>query len=140
MPKWLKIALLVAAGVAAAIGAIVLIALWATSGLLEPVERQLAAMKAGNMEAAYAETSEAFRQQTPMDAFTGFVEQYPILKDHASHSFANRSINNGVGELAGKLTSPTGGVVPVNYRLVKENDAWKILYLNVGGRESQPGG
>jgi len=134
MPRWLKIALMVTGGVAAVIVAIVFIALWATSGIVEPVERQLAALKAGNMDAAYAETSEAFRQETPLEAFTAFVGQYPILKDHASHSFSNRSINNGVGELSGSLTSPTGGVTPVQYRLVKENDAWKIIYINIGGQ------
>lgn len=134
MPRWLRIALMVAGGVAAAIAAIVFIALWATSGIVEPVERQLAALKAGNMDAAYSETSEAFRQETPLDEFTTFVGQYPILREHASYSFANRSINNGVGELTGSLTSATGGVTPVQYRLVKENDAWKIIYINIGGQ------
>lgn len=133
MPRWLKIALGVAAGAAVVIGAIVWIALWATSGIVEVAERQLAALKAGNIEAAYAETSEQFRQQTPLDAFTAFVDQYPILKEHASHSFANRKIENNVGELSGSLTSSTGGVTPIQYRLVKENDAWKIIYLNIGG-------
>lgn len=133
MPKWLKIVLGVAAGLAAAIAIIVWIALWATSGIVEVAERQLAALKAGNMDAAYAETSEQFRQQTPLADFTAFVGQYPILKEHASHSFSNRKIENGVGELNGTLTSPTGVVTTIQYRLVKENDAWKILYLNIGG-------
>lgn len=133
MPKWLKIVLGVVAGLAVVIGVIVWFALWATSGIVEVAERQLAALKAGNMDAAYAETSEQFRQQTPVDAFTAFVNQYPILKEHASHSFSNRSINNGVGELNGTLTAPSGGVTTIQYRLVKENDAWKVLYLNIGG-------
>ncbi|MBX3576591.1 MAG: DUF4864 domain-containing protein [Rhizobiaceae bacterium] len=131
MPKWLKITLGVVAAVIAVIVAIVYIAIWATSGLVEPVERQLAAMKAGNMEAAYAETSEAFQQATPMDAFIAFVDQNPILKDTASHSFTNRSINNGIGVLEGQLTSSTGGVVPVAYQLVKENGVWKIQHIQL---------
>lgn len=131
MPKWLKITLGVVAGVIAVIVAIVYIALWATSGLIEPVERQLAALKAGNMEAAYAETSEAFKQATPMQSFTAFVDQNPILKDTASHSFSSRSINNGIGVLEGQLTSSSGGVVPVKYQLVKENDAWKIQHIQL---------
>ena len=133
MPKWLKIALGVAAGIAAVIALIVWFALWATSGLIEPIERQLAALKAGNMEAAYAETSEAFRGATTKEQFATFVEQYPILKDAASHSFTNRSIENSVGTVSGTLTSATGGVWPVDYRLIKENDVWKIQYINVGG-------
>ena len=131
MPKWLKIALGVVAGIIAVIVAIVYIAIWATSGLVEPVDRQLAALKAGNMEAAYAETSQAFQDATPMQAFTVFVDQNPILKDTASHSFTNRSINNGIGVLEGQLTSSSGAVVPVTYQLVKENDAWKIQHIQL---------
>lgn len=133
MPKWLKIALAVAVGAAAVIALIVWFALWATSGLIEPIERQLAALKAGNMEAAYAETSEAFRGATTQEQFGAFVEQYPILKEAESHSFSNRSISNGVGTVSGTLTSATGGVWPIDYRLTKENEIWKIEYINVGG-------
>lgn len=131
MPKWLKVTLIVVAGLAAVIAVSVYVALWATSGLIEPVERQLAALKAGNMDAAYAETSESFKGATSMEEFTAFVDQYPALKDAADYSFSNRSINNGVGQLDGKLISSTGGVTPIEYRLVKENDVWKIMYINV---------
>lgn len=134
MPKWLKIALGVTAGVAVAVGLIVWLVLWLTAGVVEPVHRQLAALKAGDMDAAYAETSEAFRQATPLDRFTAFVGEYPILKDHADYSFPRRSIENGVGYVSGTLTSATGGVTPIEYQLVKENEAWKILYINIGGR------
>ena len=61
------------------------------------------------------------------------MEKFPILKNAVSHSFTSRSINNGVGAVSGSLVSPTGGVTPVTYQLVKENDAWKIVNLNLGG-------
>jgi hypothetical protein len=48
MPRWLKILLGIVVGLAAVIGVAVWVALWATSGLLEPIGRQLAALKAGN--------------------------------------------------------------------------------------------
>lgn len=131
MPKWLKIVLGVAAGLIAVVAIIVWFALWATSGLIEPIERQLAALKAGDMNAAYAETSEAFKGATSLEQFTTFVDQYPILKDAVSHSFSNRSITNGVGEVSGSLTSSTGGVIPISYQLVKENDVWKIMFIKV---------
>jgi len=129
MPNWLKILLGVAVGAAAVIALIVWFAIWATSGLIEPIERQLAALKAGDMNAAYAETSEAFKGATSMEQFAAFVDNNPIMKDAASHSFLNRSINNGIGFVTGTLTSSTGGVIPVEYQLVKENDAWKILRI-----------
>jgi hypothetical protein len=133
MPRWLKIVLGIVAGLAVVIGVAVWVALWATSGLIEPIERQLAALKAGNMAAAYEETSEAFRQATPIDSFTAFVEGNPILRDVAEHTFSNRSVENSVGKVSGSLTSSTGGVVPVAYQLVKEHDTWKILNIDLTG-------
>ena len=120
MPTWLKIALGVAAGVAVVIGLIVWLALWLTSGVIEPVHRQLAALKAGDMDAAYAETSEAFRQATPLEKFTAFVGEYPILKDYAVYSFSSRSIENSVGHVSGTLTSATGGVTPIEERRLED--------------------
>ena len=133
MPRWLKIVLGIVAGLAIVIGVAIWVAMWATSGLIEPIERQLAALKAGNMEGAYAETSEAFQQATPIDKFTDFVEGNPILKDVAEHTFSNRSLENSVGKVSGTLTSSTGGVVPVAYQLVKEHDTWKILNIDLTG-------
>jgi hypothetical protein len=131
MPRWLKITLLVTAGVAAAIAVIVYVVISMTNVLIEPVARQLAALKAGDMDSAYAETSEAFRQATTKEAFGKFVDEYPILRDAADHSFPTRNINNNEGYLRGSLTSSTGGVTPIEYRLVKENGFWKVIYINV---------
>ena len=80
------------------------------------------------------ETSEAFHQGTPIDKFTRLRRwQFPILRNVAEHSFSSRSVENGVGKVSGTLTSSTGGVMPVEYRLVKENEAWKILYISLNG-------
>ena len=83
-------------------------ALWATSGLIEPIERQLAALKAGNMEAAYARD---LRGVSPGDATRQVHRvrrlQFPMLKNVAEHSFSSRSVENGVGKVSGTLTSAT---------------------------------
>ncbi len=136
MPRWLKITLGIAAGFVVVIGVIVGVVFWATSGLIAPIERQLAAFHAGDMQAAYAETSEAFQKATSVDDFAAFVEANPILKDITDHSFTNRSFENNVGTVSGSLTSSTGGVQPVSYRLVKERGDWKILSIDL----SPPGG
>ena len=131
MPLWLKIVIGIFAGLGALIAGVAGLVFWLTLGLVEPIERQLTALKAGDMKAAYEETSEAFRQATPIDAFTTFVDSYPILKDAASHSFPSRSFENNQGTVTGTLTSPTGGVTPATYELVKENGAWKIIHIKL---------
>lgn len=40
-------------------------------------------------------------------------------------------MENDIGTLEGTLKAKDGGVTPVVYKLVKENDAWKILSIRV---------
>lgn len=98
--------------------------------LAEPVDRQIAALQRGDMHGAYEETSVAFQQSTSFEDFSKFVQSNPILTKITGHTFSSRKIENGVGYLSGKLTTQGGGVQPVAYRLVKENDTWKILSID----------
>jgi hypothetical protein len=132
MPKELKIVLGVVLAGVVVIGLIAGTAFWATSGLVEPVERQLAALKAGDIEAAYAETSSAFRQGTPIEDFRKFVDKYPILRNAASHSLTSRSIESGIGTVSGSLIATGGALTPISFQLVKEADAWKIVNIKLG--------
>lgn len=42
------------------------------------------------------------------------------------------STNNNRGELAGTLTTETGGAIPIEMDLIKEGDHWKIVFMDVG--------
>ena len=128
MALWKKILI----GVAVFIGGVIALAFFVTSGLDEPVKRHLDALRAGNIEAAYAETSIAFQQNTSIEQYAAFIERYPVLKNIADYSFSSREVENGLGTLKGTLTTTDGGVVPVEFKLVKENDQWKILGLSLG--------
>ena len=133
MPKWAKIALGVAGGLAVFIAIVVAIVFYATSGVIDAIDRHLALLKAGDVPTAYEETSEAFRSATTLEGFVAFIDAHPLLKEIEDHSFSSREIKNGVGHVSGKLTTGTGGVLPVEYRLVKENETWKILSIDLGG-------
>jgi len=129
MALWMKVVL----AVVAFIVLVVAIALWATSGLIEPIDRQLNALKRGDLQAAYSEVSTGFRDAMPFEKFAAFVKSYPALSRNASHNFTSRSTDtDGAGEVKGTLTDDRGGVMPVQYKLVKENGAWKILTIHVG--------
>lgn len=126
MAMWKKVVM----GIAVVIGASIAAAFYFTSGLTEPVDRQIAALQKGDLQAAYEETSVAFKESTSFEDFTRFVQSNPILTKISGHTFSSRKIDNGIGYLSGKLTTEGGGVQPVAYRLVKENDTWKILSIN----------
>ncbi len=131
MALWKKIAL----GAVSFIVLIVGMALFFTSDVVDPVDRQLEALQAGDLDAAYAETSIAFRQATSKEQFAAFVRAHPALRQVTGHSFTERSRENNIGSVKGTLTTRGGGVVPIEFRLVRENDEWKILGFQIGGGE-----
>lgn len=112
-------------------GAVVLFvvwALWASSDMRPPVDRHLAALKAGDFQAAYDETSAEFREAMPLDAFTAFVQQTPILTQFADFSITTVSQSTSEGDfLGGTLTAADGAEVPVTFMLAKQEGDWKIV-------------
>ncbi len=118
-------------GVLIVIGVIVGLVFWLTSGLPEVAEKQLAALRSGDIEKAYSYTSKDFQHATSLEDFRKFVDQYPSLKNNKSDIFTSRAIENNIGTLRGSLQAQDGAVTPIEYKLVNENNEWKILSLQV---------
>ena len=112
--------------------------LWATSGLIEPIVRQLDDFRHDDLQGAYAEMSASFHQEVPFERFSEFVKSHPSAFHNVSHSFTSRSSSNsmaggtGTGDVRGSITDDHGGVMPIHYGLVKENGAWKIKRIYFG--------
>jgi len=70
-----------------------------TSGLMEPVEAHLTALRNGDIESAYIHTSSDFRANTPLAAFQNFVAAYPALTRHTVFSMDERSFEGSEGRL-----------------------------------------
>lgn len=125
---WKKILL----GIAAAIVVIVVLVLVFTKSLTEVANKQLTALRAGDIAQAYTVyTSKDFQAGTSQKDFEVFLSHYPSLKNNKGSSWSERSISNNTGILKGSLTSNDGAVTPVEYHFVKENDEWKILSIVV---------
>ncbi len=105
----------------------------ATSGPVKVVEEQLVCLRRGDLEGAYLLTSLGFRKATNLEAFKSFVMRNSTLAQNKKASFSNREIKNDMGILQGTLTASDGAQAPVQYQLVKENGAWKILYIEFAG-------
>jgi hypothetical protein len=127
MATWKKVVL----GGVVFIILVVSLALYATSGLLVPINAQLEALRAGNLRGAYEQTSSAFQQTTSYEQFAAFVKAYPGLFKNKDTSFSDRSWEGSQGHVKGTLIDDSGGVIPIEYRLVKENGKWKILGINM---------
>ena len=122
-------------------------ALWATSGLIEPIQRQLDAFGRDDLQAAYAEMSGSFHQKISFEKFSEFVRSNPSLSHNVSRKFMSRSSSSsmeaggtGTGDVKGSITDDQGAVLPVHYALVKENGVWKIKGIHLGQKiAAQPG-
>lgn len=110
---------------------VVTLALWTTESLLVPIENQMDALRQDDIQTAYQQTSTAFRNTTTPEAFARFVQAYPGLSNNMEADFSERIFENNLGYVKGSLTAMDGGVMPVEYQLVKENDQWKIQGINI---------
>lgn len=128
MPLWFKIliglALLALIGVTAGI--------LFTESLVDIVDKQLETLHKGDIQKAYSKyTSQDFQSATSLKEFEDFVHSYPIFTNNQSATFTERSMDNHIGTLKGKLTAPDHTATPIEYKLVKENGKWKILSIRL---------
>lgn len=128
MATWKKIVL----GLVVMIGCVVGLVFWLTSGLTDTIDRQIAAINKGDIDAVYAETSIAFRQSTSKEKLAAFLKARPVLSTVTDRTFSSRSMKSNQGTVKGTLTTKSGAVIPVEYRLVKEKGDWKIIFFKYG--------
>ena len=105
--------------------------LYATSGLIAPIHEQLNALQAGDIQKAYSYTSIDFQNATSLDGFKAFINEYPSLKNNSSSFFNEREIQNNTGIVKGTLTAKDGAKTPIEYKLIREGNAWKIMSIQV---------
>lgn len=130
---WKKILL----GIVIFIVIVVALALFLTRSLSEVANKQLDALKKGDIAAAYSYTSKDFQAAVSMKDFEKFLNAYPGLKNNQKTSWGERTISGSTGTLRGTLTATDGGVTPVEFHFVKENDEWKILGIGVNQAGTQ---
>jgi hypothetical protein len=134
------IAAIVGGSLFAIIGIVIVIAMVLAFSLTSPavdaVNAHLAALKQGQVELAYQGTSSDFQGATSLDAFRQFVDSYPVLKDVAKTSFDERSVENNLATLKGRITNSTGAVTAFNAQLSKEGDSWKVQALDLPGAQA----
>ncbi len=129
MKTWQKVA--IGFGVFVAFMGIVFgLVVFATSGASDTIDEFLAAVRKGDYAAAHALTAEQMQAATPLDALERFAKANGFDKVTES-SWSSRSMTGDQATFEGMLTTGTGGKLPVKFELVRENDAWRILSVDV---------
>jgi hypothetical protein len=130
---WKKILL----GILAFIILVVVLSFWLTSGMSDVANKQLDALRKGDINTAYSLTSKAFHDDTSLDKFQLFMDKYPAFKNNREASWGSRQVSGNTGVLVGTLTANDGTAMQVEYHFIKENNEWKILgfgLTNVGAK------
>ncbi len=127
MATWKKVLI----GIVVFVVGVIALAMWATSGIVKVAEEQLSLIKSGDINGAYALTSGTFKQATSLEVFTDFVNAYPVLSKNASVSFTERQVEGVQGYLYGTITAEDGTTMIIEYELIKENDAWRVVGINL---------
>lgn len=106
-------------------------------GRLDDVaQHQLAAIRSSNFEKAYSYTSSQFQKEISFDSFKNFIEAHPELKNNINASFPLKNIKNNEVSLEGTLKAPDKTETSIYFRLIKENNQWKVLYIESPSQSS----
>ncbi len=106
-----------------------------TSGLMEPVEAHLIALRNGDIDTAYIHTSRDFRTNTSLPAFQKFVAAYPALTRHTAFSMDERSFEGSEGRVKGHLLMKDKKIAHIEFLLSEEEDEWKIQGMELKAPE-----
>ena len=106
----------------------------ATAGPEEAVKSFLAAAGSGNYAAAHAYFSAPLQQVQSLEAFTESAKANPALFQVVDTTFNERSMDLNGAQLSGVLTLKSGTKMPASFKLVKENDTWKLIGYHIGSK------
>jgi len=104
----------------------------ATSGPVETVRSFLDAAAAGDYAGAHDHFSAPLKQVQSLEAFSAGVQSNPLLFDVVDTTFNQRNVDQSGAQLGGTLTLRAGTEVPASFKLVRENDSWKLIAYQIG--------
>jgi hypothetical protein len=134
---WLRWALFGCGGLLALLVVLVVVILFvvkqATAAPEEVVRTFLAEAAAGNLEAAHDCFSAPLKEVQPFERFAAGVNANRHLFDVAETTFTSRSVDMSGAEFEGTVTLASGTKVPCSFKLVRENEEWKLISYNIGG-------
>lgn len=107
------------------------IGFWANNAPIKIVQKQLAYLRKGNVEAAYLLMSRNFRNTTSLQQFIYFISSNTLLSKNKGIDFTERKAENKGVYIGGALTAIDDSRTPINYKLIEEDDAWKILSMGI---------
>lgn len=96
------------------------------------VEGHLEKLRANQLTQAYYDyTSQEFQKTTSLEAFREFVSFYPVLLENKTFILHEQDHDAQSGDVKGILISKQMHEMDADYKLVRENNHWKILSIRL---------
>jgi hypothetical protein len=107
--------------------------------VLNVIQGQLEAIKNKKYEVAYNQfTSDSFQKVTTFEVFKNFLVRNSVFSDNIKAEFTAFSFEENVALVQGSYKSAKGENRVVDYQLVEEDGAWKILAIRVQKEGTTP--
>lgn len=110
--------------------------LYFTSPMTKTIQDQLTALRESDMNKAYSYMASETKTTVSLGDFKKYIAHYPVIMTNSSISMPERKIENENGYAKVILKTNDGKETIIEYRLVKEGDAWKIVALRVDKTQS----
>lgn len=111
------------------------------SSLEYPIQKQIYLSTLGDINRAYFElTSQSFQRSTNLQEFNDFIQGYAVFTQNADYKIENQETGSNTASLKVYLTSRSGEKATVIYDLIKENNLWKILNIQLVDASAPPKG
>jgi hypothetical protein len=95
--------------------------------LYEVVRQQVYAMQAGDLPAAYRQTSESFQQHWSRELFPGYIQSSCArMLDAARMEFGPIQLKEGRAVVRVYFTQADGTISPCLITLIREHGGWRI--------------
>jgi len=104
----------------------------ATAGPEETVKEFLAAAGAGDYEKAHGTFSAPLKETQPLDQFAAAAAANASFFKVKETTFNTRSVDMAGATFEGTVTLEAGTEVPASFKLVRENDEWKLISYQIG--------
>jgi hypothetical protein len=105
------------------------------SELYQVVSSQLAAFRAEDYPSAYRQVSMSFQEKVDIEAFADLARtEYPALLQASRVEFGQVRFDGRHAVLSAYFVLPEGDIIPCVYRLVREDEGWKIETVRVQPR------
>lgn len=106
--------------------------LYTKEDLAATVNGQLKALRDNKVSEAYYEyMSKAYQKGTSLDGFKEYLKKNPILSKKPTLESYEQYIDNEQGTLNGKIKETNGELIDIQYKLIKEDNKWKILSIEL---------